>query len=643
MLTRDRLLPISEISDFDGPCHLPDLSCGFRENLVMCAIVAPLGIGENPMRQVLRWAGALALVGVASVAAAQGVTVSVSPPNPSLQPNATQQFAAAVTGTTKLAVTWLVDGIRGGAPSIGTITPRGLYTAPAENPAAFAATIEAASNAAPQAVGQATANVAAAPPSGPTFFVATTGSDGNPGTAAAPWRTIQHAVNSVPAGATILVHGGKYNEKVLIENSGSAAAGFISIAPVPGEAPIVDGTRRRIPNGQFGLFTLQNVSYVRIEGFEIQNYVSRNTNVPIGIYVTGAGSHIELLHNHIHDIKTTLPTARGDALGIAVYGTTAQAAISDLIIDGNELENLKLGFSESLSLSGNVTQWQVTNNVIHDNDNIGINIEGYFKTVPNNPTVDTARNGLVAGNTVYNITSKNNPAYHGSLGANGIYVDGGSLVTIQQNVIHDTDIGLELASEVHTRATVGVIARNNLIYRNNLTGVSIGGADAVQNGGTTGCSIVNNTLFQNASSNRFGSGEFQVQFHAAENLFANNILAANGQGLLIYDPTAAATSPAVLSHNLYFSSAGSGASQWIWLGRTHTGFSAWSGTRIEPGAGYGSPQFANTGTLPDLHVAATSPAIGHGVDFGLVRVGPVDFAGNPRTIGTSIDIGAYEH
>jgi hypothetical protein len=125
-----------------------------------------------------------------------------------------------------------------------------------------------------------------------------------------------------------------------------------------------------------------------------QNYVSSNTDVPIGIYVEGAGSHIELLHNHIHKIKTTLTTAPGDALGIAVYGTTAQAPISDLIIERNELDNLRLGFSDSLSLSGNVTLWQVTNNLIHDNNNIGINIEGYFKTVPNNPTVDNARNGL---------------------------------------------------------------------------------------------------------------------------------------------------------------------------------------------------------------------------------------------------------
>jgi hypothetical protein len=33
-------------------------------------------------------------------------------------------------------------------------------------------------------------------------------SDENPGTEALPWRTIQHALDTVRAGATILVHGG---------------------------------------------------------------------------------------------------------------------------------------------------------------------------------------------------------------------------------------------------------------------------------------------------------------------------------------------------------------------------------------------------------------------------------------------------
>jgi hypothetical protein len=66
---------------------------------------------------------------------------------------------------------------------------------------------------------------------------------------------------------------------------------------------------------------------VRVEGFEIRNHVSKSAaNVPIGNYVVGSGSLIELLHNHIQYITTKVATSDGDALGIAIYGSEAPVA-----------------------------------------------------------------------------------------------------------------------------------------------------------------------------------------------------------------------------------------------------------------------------------------------------------------------------
>ncbi|NDB76719.1 MAG: DUF1565 domain-containing protein, partial [Verrucomicrobia bacterium] len=44
-----------------------------------------------------------------------------------------------------------------------------------------------------------------------TNYVATTGNDTNPGTLAAPWRTIQRAASTVGPGTTVLVQPGTYN------------------------------------------------------------------------------------------------------------------------------------------------------------------------------------------------------------------------------------------------------------------------------------------------------------------------------------------------------------------------------------------------------------------------------------------------
>ena len=332
------------------------------------------------------------------------VSVVVTPAQASLPANGTQQFAAEVFGTTNKTVRWLVNGVAGGAPSIGVISDAGLYTAPPDAPQTLSVAVEAEPQAAPASPGSASVSVAAGPTSGSSFYVATTGDDANPGTQAAPWRTIQHGVETVPAGASILVESGVYNELVTIRRSGSASAGFLTLAAAPGAHPILDGTGLGVPDGQYGLVTIDNASWVRVKGFEIRNYVSRRAAlVPIGVYVEGAGDHIEILSNHIHAITTTVTTSAGDALGIAVYGTKAPASINWLTIDGNELDHLITGFSESLSLSGNVEIWQVTGNLIHDNDNIGVNIEGFFKQ---RPIRNSTRRGAGSSRATRSTTSR---------------------------------------------------------------------------------------------------------------------------------------------------------------------------------------------------------------------------------------------
>jgi hypothetical protein len=53
------------------------------------------------------------------------VSVSINPPGVNLAPGQTQQFAAAVTGSTNQNVTWALS------PAVGSISQTGLYTAPA--------------------------------------------------------------------------------------------------------------------------------------------------------------------------------------------------------------------------------------------------------------------------------------------------------------------------------------------------------------------------------------------------------------------------------------------------------------------------------------------------------------------------------
>ena len=563
------------------------------------------------------------------------VSVTIAPTSATVAARGTQQFTATVQNTSNTAVTWQVNGVTGGNATVGTISSSGLYTAPA-SPATV--TVTAVSQA--DTTKSASAQVTITPVIGIAFYVSTTGSDSNPGTVTSPWRTIQHASNSVQAGDTVYVRGGVYNESVNISVSGSATAGPIAFQTFPGEQAIVDGTGL-VPSTSSaqGLINITNQSYISIQGLEIRNYQTASASaIPAGIWVSGSGSNIQILNNLIHNIVTTSETM-GSAFGIAVYGTEAPASLDSVTISGNQVYGLRTGTSESVNVDGNVTNFAITNNIIHDNDNIGIDVIG-FEGVSPNPAYDYARNGTVAGNTIYNISAINNPGEGKQYDANGIYVDGGSQVVIERNLIHDVDIGIEMASEHQGHVTSFVIARNNLVYSANSTGITIGGY-APNVGGTDHCTIVNNTLFQNDTKNT-GSGEFQIQYYATNNVFKNNIVYASSQGLFINNWTNSEPDPADVDYNLYYSLLNSSMAVFLWNGTNHTGFSSYqSATGKDSHSQYVDPQFLSL-TTPDLQIQLTSPAVNAGINLGTGVVGALDFAGNPRLRGTSIDIGAYE-
>ena len=216
---------------------------------------------------------------------------------------------------------------------------------------------------------------------GQTYYVAATGNDGGPGTLAQPWHTIQHAVDSVSAGDTVLVRGGTYNEAVFINVSGSAVNGAVKLQNYPGETAALDGSGFSSADGDIGI-SITDQSYITIQGFEIRNYSTTNSNAtPMGIFVTGASHHIQLINNHIHNIETHAG-ANGNAHGLAVYGSSAPASIHDLLIQGNELDHLLLGSSEALAVNGNVEFFTAAKNIVHDNDNIGMVFIGFEGVAP---------------------------------------------------------------------------------------------------------------------------------------------------------------------------------------------------------------------------------------------------------------------
>jgi hypothetical protein len=478
-----------------------------------------------------------------------------------------------------------------------------------------------------------------------TFYVSTTGNDSNAGTQAAPWRTIQHAADKARAGATVNVRSGVYEELLSINVSGNATDGYITFRSNPGETAILDAGYFT-PAGRQGVLTIHNQSYVRIEGFEIRNFhTAEHRLAPLGVSVMGAGSHIELLKNNVHHIEQNFPGrdapgSGGNGFGIAVYGTDARTPISELVIEGNEVHHLKTGSSESLVVNGNVTNFRITHNVVHDNNNIGIDIIGFERTAPD-PAVDQARDGVVSGNLVYNITSRGNPAYRNEENSDGIYVDGGTRVLIEQNIMHDVDFGIELASEHKDRSTSYITARNNLIYHAHTAGVSIGGY-APERGHTEHCTVVNNTLYDNDTSET-GAGEFQMQWNMADDVFANNLIYAGSRCLIAVNKSEVEKDhPAVaIDHNLYYCASGAKAGTWKTASATVTGFDNYvQSTGSDRHSHFQDPHFVDA-AAKNFHLQSDSPATAAGATDGL-PMGELDLEGSPRITSGKIDVGCYQ-
>jgi cysteine-rich repeat protein len=431
------------------------------------------------------------------------------------------------------------------------------------------------------------------------------------------YPTIQSALDAAQPGDTIVVRAGVYFEKLRVTQGGSPGS-FVTLQAHPGETVVLDGTG--VPGAN--MIAIESKSWVRIQGFEIRNNL--NVRDGSGIRITGSGSHIEIRQNRIHDMRGR------NAMGITVYGTQAQP-LSDLVIDGNEIFDCEPAPSEALVLNGNVTNFSVTNNFVHDVNNIGIDLIGGERDIQPDPA-KVARLGVVRGNRVLRARS-----IYGDGFAAGIYVDGGQDITIENNFVAQCDLGIEVGAE-----NAGIVARNitvrsNVLMRNDKAGLAFGGY-APQVGRVENCLFENNTLYQNEQL-WSGFGEIWIQW-ATNNVVRNNLVVAGRQNLLL--TTSPGATANTIDFNLWFGPSSAGQSGWVWQGNEVIGFAAYRAASGQDGHSVFADPLLWAPQQGDMHLDAASPAVDGGDPATSVAFGSVDLDGAPRQMGARVDIGADE-
>ncbi|MBX7208440.1 MAG: right-handed parallel beta-helix repeat-containing protein [Verrucomicrobiaceae bacterium] len=381
------------------------------------------------------------------------------------------------------------------------------------------------------------------------FFVAVSGNDAAAGTKDAPWRTVQHACDALKPGDTAHVLAGTYKEKIRFRTSGKPGLPLTLKAE---GAAVISG---RDVDGE-NIVLIENQSHIRLVGFELRDHLRARDGS--GVRVRGACSHIEIRNCRIHEIRGK------DAMGITVYGTS-ETPVSDLVIDGNEIFNCAPARSEALTLNGNVAGFQVTNNYIHDVNNIGIDFIGGEAWMGRHPE-RVARQGVCRGNRVERCRS----SYEGGYAA-GIYVDGGKDIVIEDNLVMECDLGIEVGAENRGTVTTGITVKNNRIFNNDKAGLVFGGFDRTA-GRVKDCIFTGNTCYRNDRHRKDQNGELWIQA-ASDNKITGNVFWSGEETPLVQVDVTAGDN--VIDRNRYFSEAGAADCYFNWRGRDVDGFAAW--------------------------------------------------------------------
>lgn len=417
-------------------------------------------------------------------------------------------------------------------------------------------------------------------------FVSLSGNDANPGTLAAPFRTISRAAKVAQPGDVVNVRGGVYSDAVSISSKGTPSARIV-FREMPGEEVILDGSS--IPAGNNPIVSLVNAESVDVVGFEVRN----------SGYIGIVGWHVRnvrILDNHIHHATKN---------GIYVGGDTTPSC-SDITVSGNRVHDTVLenqnrtftsgGWSAAVVVS-RTERATITRNRIFNNDGEGL-------------ITLRSTGALIQQNEI----SDNFSAY--------IYLDNARFVTVDSNLVYSTGntryyrdgrpgAGIAVANE--TKDVMNP-SSDNTIINNIVVGTRWGFyyGNFESGGGLKNTKVMNNTFY----------GTTEEIIRVDDDAHANSVVQNN-----IFRPT--------VSRDPRYSGAGKGVvyANNLWYGGN-------AGVAAGTGDVYGDPMFARPGgfTAADYRIGTGSPAVARAADVTAVLT--VDHFGTQRL--APLDIGAHE-
>lgn len=290
------------------------------------------------------------------------------------------------------------------------------------------------------------------------YVVSPSGNDLAAGTAAAPWKTLQHAAEEVGPGDFVTVKPGNY-AGFHLETSG-AEGSPITFFGEPGVL-VNQPNPIRTDHG----INLENASWVVVDGFAVTGMIQAGIR-SVGFDGDKFASHVTIRNSHAYN---------NGKWGILT------GFVNDLLIETNETSRSVIEHGIYVSNSGdrpiirNNRSWGNNANGIHINGDIDVGGDGIIS------------NALVSGNIIYD---------NGENGGSGINMDGVQDSRIENNLLYNNHhSGISLYQINGGEPSTGNVVVNNTVYMasDGLWALNI------QNG-STGNTVRNNILVSQSSS-----------------------------------------------------------------------------------------------------------------------------------------------
>lgn len=459
-----------------------------------------------------------------------------------------------------------------------------------------------------------------------TYYVTKSGLDSSPCAQTSPCRSIAQGVSKAKSpGDTVIVGAGTYVESVVNWNSG-VTGNPITVKANPGDNVIWRAPSTNL-NDYTGPVSINNSSYIRIEGFRFEGSVTKSTIRVMGpVGAKDKGSNvlgIEIINNSFinngnNGIDNGANPSRTIYLQSIGYGSSYSGGPVNTI-SGNQFNS---NYGSDI--------WLLESSDTHISDNLSVNLKSSQSLYSGNSFM--TRSMHFGGGSNRNLVERNaislmsKDAYVTTeYTASGLRLDAGSSNNIfQDNIVHDLDFAnAGNSSGIYPESG----CNNNLIQRNIVYNI---GSQGLRDGSPNTNPAMGNNWINNVI---FGcKGEGLRMSNAKNTIVKNNIFLNNNNDQIYVTAQSVGNGGHAFRNNNYFKTGTANIGYWnapVNPTPANLTLSQWNAASGEKNSLSVDPGFLNPPT--DFHLKSNSLVKGAGE-------GGVDMGAYPLSVQSAVSI-----